>query len=99
MRDTNTENYNYADFLAHLALNADIKVSIELEGLLYTEEEIIADSVEISGDLFSNNDISIGGTCSRDVQFSVIPKPEHRFSVVKIFLPLRIPKHLAGMSI
>lgn len=95
MRDANTENYNYADFLAHLALNADIKVSIELEGLLYTEEEIIADSVEISGDLFSNNDISIGGTCSRDVQFSVIPKPEHRFSVVKNF-PSAANPHVLG---
>lgn len=71
--------YPFDAFYANVELGKDVHTCIELGGLLYEESEIVADSVRITGDLFPDDDIGIGGTCAREVEFEVFPKEEHQY--------------------
>lgn len=71
--------YPFDAFYANVEQGKDVHTCIELGGLLYEESEIVADSVRITGDLFPDDDIGIGGTCAREVEFEVFPKEEHQY--------------------
>lgn len=84
--------YPFDTFHANVAAGKDVHVRIDLGGLLYEETEIVVDSVRITGDLFQDEEVSIGGTCSREVEFEVIPKAEHQYDFDSDTLVIRTMK-------